>query len=277
MADVEAKGCGCNTTQSEPASFIYAVGSVRPHFPGIAVEKEFCHAWGQPWPHGGPDLATVYEVLSKPENHYIARRMCWILNFDGIDSLLVVPNDPGDLSLLLGALHARVQKKHDHQLVVGLIGPPAPPWACHGIQLPVVVFDQLLTFNADELIKTLPVPANIPEATFRENGEELLELILRRAHGFGTTDEHRAVTFLAMQYHGIYDWFAQAKAAGESLVNVAVRPSPMSTARNVVDVLLELQNDKTAAVRRALARVDVTDEFPFLVSRLGACVDRWDS
>ena len=50
----------------------------------------------------------------------------------------------------------------------------------------------------------------------------------------GTTDEHRALNYLAVRYPSIYARAAEAFAGDSSLSGVEVRPSPLSGTRNTM-------------------------------------------
>ena len=56
----------------------------------------------------------------------------------------------------------------------------------------------------------------------------------------GATDEHRALNYLAMRYPAIYARAAEEFAQACSLTGVDVRPSPLSSTRNIVDVDLRV-------------------------------------
>ena len=53
-----------------------------------------------------------------------------------------------------------------------------------------------------------------------------------------------------------------------------VRPSSLSGVRNIVDVIISLTNRATDVVEKQYLRVDVTEEFPFLVTKLSPYYDR---
>ena len=59
-----------------------------------------------------------------------------------------------------------------------------------------------------------------------------------------------------------------------SLTAVEVLPSPLSGTRNIVDVIFAYTNRNTDFTEKFFVRVDVTEEFPFLVSKLGPYYDR---
>ena len=59
-----------------------------------------------------------------------------------------------------------------------------------------------------------------------------------------------------------------------SLTGVEVRPSPLSSTRNIVDVIFSYTNRNTDFTEKFFVRVDVTEEFPFLVTKLSPFFDR---
>jgi len=87
-------------------------------------------------------------------------------------------------------------------------------------------------------------------------------------------DEHRALNYLLMRYTALYGAVAEAHARNASLSSVDVRPSPLSATRKIVEVVFSFTNRATDVVDKLFARVDVTEEFPFLVTKLSAYFDR---
>jgi hypothetical protein len=90
----------------------------------------------------------------------------------------------------------------------------------------------------------------------------------------GATDEHRALNYLAVRYHAIYASAAAAFGQNQSLSAVEVRPSALSGVRKVLDVVFTFTSRTTDVAEKFLVRVDVTEEFPFLVSKLSPYFDR---
>ena len=60
-----------------------------------------------------------------------------------------------------------------------------------------------------------------------------------------------------------------------SLAAVEVRPSRLSSTRKIVDVIFAFTNRSTDVTEKYFVRVDVTEEFPFLVTKLSPYFDRW--
>lgn len=72
----------------------------------------------------------------------------------------------------------------------------------------------------------------------------------------------------------IYDTTAQAYAQGFSLTGVDIRPSPLNSTRKIVDIVFTYSNRKTDFSEKYHVRCDVTEEFPFLITKLSPYFDR---
>jgi hypothetical protein len=55
---------------------------------------------------------------------------------------------------------------------------------------------------------------------------------------------------------------------------VDVRPSPLGGGRKIVEVVFALTNRTTDVTEKFFTRVDITEEFPFLVTKLSPYYDR---
>jgi hypothetical protein len=256
-----------------PQPWVYAIGRVEPRFPRLSVEKEFAQATGRADTKGLTDRQALQSVLSKPENRYLARQLCWVMTIEGLETYLLVPRDPADISLLVDALRP-TPTPTDLDVVIGLKGPMAPPDICNGLLVPIVAFDQLYSFDRDTLIKAIPRPEKTPAKDFAPAAEELFDRIMQMTDNAGATDEHRALNYLAVRYPAIYANAAEAFTRNASLTAVDVQPSSLSGTRTVVDVIFTYTNRNTDVKEKFFVRVDVTEEFPFLVTRLSPYYDR---
>ncbi len=254
-------------------SYIYAIGRIEARFPKISVEKEFAQAVGRDKTEGFTDRKAFQAVLSKPENRYLARQLCWVMTIEGLETYIVIPRDPADLSLLIEALRPTPQP-WDLDCVIGIRGPIAPPELCNGLMVPIVIFDQIYSFDRDALIKSIPKPEKTAAKDFAPAAEELFDRIMQMTDNAGATDENRALNYLAVRYPRVYESVAEAFGRNESLTAVSVRPSPLSGTRKVLEAILSYTNRTTDVVSKQSVRVDVTDEFPFLVTKLSPYYDR---
>jgi PatG C-terminal len=102
----------------------------------------------------------------------------------------------------------------------------------------------------------------------------VLTRIMQMADNAGTTDEHRALNYLAVRYPVLYAATADAFGWNASLAAVEVRPSRLSGVRGIVDVIFSFTHRQTDVTEKYFVRVNVTEEFPFLVTRLTTYYDR---
>jgi hypothetical protein len=97
---------------------------------------------------------------------------------------------------------------------------------------------------------------------------------MQRTDNAGATDEHRALNYLSVRYPAIYAAVADAHGRNLSLTAVDVRPSSSTGIRTFVDVIFSFTNRTTDVVEKQFLRVDVSEEFPFLVTKMSPCYDR---
>ena len=261
------------STGTTSPSYIYALGRVRPRFPSLAVEKEFAQATGRAETTGLTDRQALQAVLSQRSNRYLARQLCWVLEIEGLETYLLVPRDPADFDLLVEALRP-TPSPLDIDVVVGVRGPLAPPEMCNGLMIPIVAFDQIYSFDRDALIKGIPRPEKVSAEEFEPAAGELFDRIMQMADNAGATDEDRALNYLTVRYPAIYTTAADAFGRDASLTAVTVRPSSLSGTRNIVDVIFSYTNRNIDFTEKFCVRVDVTEEFPFLVTRMSPYYDR---
>jgi hypothetical protein len=269
--------CSCggnpNGTGMMAYPFVYALGRVDPRFPRLAVEKEFAQATGRAETAGLTDRQAIHAVLSQRQNRYLVRQLCYVLTIEGLETYILQPRDPVDFELLVEAIRP-TPRPTDVDVVIGVRGPIAPPELCNGLMVPIVVFDQMYSFDIDSLISSIPRPETIPADQYRATAEELFMRIMQIADNAGATDEHRAVNYLALRYPAIYATAAERHAQNASLTAVEVRPSPLSGVRRIVEVICSYTHRTTDVTEKYFVRVDVTEEFPFLVTRMSPYYDR---
>jgi hypothetical protein len=266
--------CSNGGTHGEaPVSFIYALGRIEPRFPRLAVEKEFAQVTGRATTAGLTDHQALHRVLSQPQNRYLLRQLCWVLTVEGLETYVLQPRDPVDFAQLIEGLRP-TPTLLDVDVVVGIRGPLAPPHLCNGLMVPIVAFDQLYAFDRDALVKAIPRPDKMAAKQFEAAANELFERIVQIADNAGATDEHRALNYCAVRYPAIYATAADAYARDCALTAVEVRPSRLSGVRKVVDVVFSYTHRQTDVTEKYFTRVDVTEEFPFLVTKLSPYYDR---
>jgi hypothetical protein len=256
-----------------PTSFVYALGRVEARFPSMSVEKEFAQAIGRAETAGQTDQQAFFTALSKRENRYLARQLCFVMTIQGLETYLLQPRDPSDYDRLVEAIRPQPSPM-DVDVVVGMRGRIAPSDLCNGLTLPIVAFDQIYSFDRESLIKAIPKPDKLTPKQFAPAAEELFSRIMQMTDNAGATDEHRALNYLAMRYPAVYTIAADRFAKDYTLTGVESRPSPLSSTRTIVEVIFSYTNRNTDFIEKFWVRVDVSEEFPFLVTKLAPYFDR---
>jgi PatG C-terminal len=177
------------------------------------------------------------------------------------------------LDLLVEALRPNPTPM-DLDVVIGTRGPIAPPELCNGLMVPMVAFDQIYSFDRDALIQAIPKQEETSPEEFAPAAAELFDRIMQMTDNAGATNEHRALNYLAVRYPAIYANAAEAFGRNLSLSAVETRLSPLSGTRKVVEVIFSYANRNTDVTEKFFVRVDVTEEFPFLVTKWSSYYDR---
>ena len=94
----------------------------------------------------------------------------------------------------------------DVDVIIGQRGPLAPAEMCNGLVVPIVLVDQLYSFNKPELVSALarPKESAMSEKAFRGASEELFDRIQQLADNVGASDEHRALNYLSVRYQQLF-------------------------------------------------------------------------
>ena len=90
---------GTNGGATASPSWVYAVGRIEARFPSVSVEKEFVQATGRSDAKGLTDRQTLQAVVSKTENRYLARQICWVMTSVCCWMRCVLRRNPGTLTL----------------------------------------------------------------------------------------------------------------------------------------------------------------------------------
>jgi len=263
----------CGDAGAAALSFVYVIGRIEARFPRQAAEKEFTQVTARSDAKGKTDREAFHAVLRQRENRYLVRELCWVLTVQGLETYLLQPRDPTDFDLLVEAIRPRPSPM-DLDVVIGLRGPLAPPEMCNGLMVPVVAFDQIYSFDRQALIGAIPAPQGMERDALAQAAEEVFDRIMQMTDNAGATDDHRALNYLAMRYPAIYTTAAEQFARNASLTAIEVRPSTLGGTRRIADCIYAFTNRTTDVVEKYFARVDVTEEFPFLVSKMSHYYDR---
>jgi hypothetical protein len=260
-------------------SYVYAIGKVVHRFPTKSLELELAQAKGRKPAEDTRSITddeVIYKTLADPENRYIARLICYVLKIEGLETYLLVPSDPSDIDRFVTALQpaAGAPGMVDTDVIIGRRGPIASPEMCNGLMVPIVRVDQIYSFDRDTLMKAIPKRKGESEDQIKKTANALFDHILQIADNTGELDGHRAINYLAVRYDEIYHRTQLMQDENYSFTAIDVRPSRLSGTRNIVDVIFSYENRSNRAIRQWFVRVDVTEEFPFLVSAMQEYFER---
>lgn len=246
---------------------VYTIGRVEWRFPNASAAKEFAEATGRTEITSMTDRQAIHTFLSQRQNRYLVRQLCWILTIEGLETYILVPRDPADYDLLLEAA-SPMHSSADLDVVIGIRGPIASPEMCNGLMVPIVVFDQIYSFDRTILIQSSPRPETLAAEQFTPATEELFDQIMQMADNTGATDEHRALNYCAIRYLPIYTMATEACDRNCSLTSLEARLSQPSNTRKIVKVIFCFTNRDTDITEKYFVRVDVTEKFPFLLTKM---------
>ncbi|MFE2877372.1 hypothetical protein ACFXG6_27450 [Streptomyces roseus] len=277
---VAKEGCGCGAgrdgpsarTAPAPPSFVYAIGRIHFVLPDVGLEKELAQSMRRTDTAWMTDREALCEVLTQPENRYLARQLCYVFSIQGVDTYILVPRDPEDFALLAEAVRPSHQADAI-DVVIGVRDGLAHPGRCGGLQLPVVTIDQLYSASTSYLVQAIERPESMDVEQFDTAAGDLLNTVLNVSGNVGASDEHRALNYLMVRYPAIYrKTFAQSME-GFSLTSIDVRRSNLSGARQIMDVVFTYSSRKTDEVEKYFVPIDVTNEFLFTTGPLGTFYD----
>jgi hypothetical protein len=251
--------------------FVYVLGQVEARFPNRSIEKEFVQIIERSKSANFEHQQAFYSVLSQPENRYLARKLSWILTIEGVPIYILLPTGPEDLDILLEAIRPSACPL-DRQVVVGRKGPVAPPEMC-GLEVPMVLVDHLYSLEYNDFIKSIR-SESVTDEKFKAIARETFLRMMQLADNIGSTDKHRALNYLSVRYPAIYVKAAEELERNFLLTSVNAIFSRLSDNRKIVSVIQSFTNKETGAVEKYFVRVDLTEEFPFIVTKMAPYYDR---
>lgn len=107
-----------------------------------------------------------------------------------------------------------------------------------------------------------------------KQSQETFLRMMQLADNIGSTDKHRALNYLSVRYPAIYVKAAEELERNFLLTSVNAIFSRLSDNRKIVSVIQSFTNKETGAVEKYFVRVDLTEEFPFIVTKMAPYYDR---
>ncbi|MFB3766408.1 MAG: hypothetical protein ACE14P_14335 [Methanotrichaceae archaeon] len=265
------KGKDKGTCGLKSLPYVYTLGRVEARFPNRSIEKEYVQIVERSKSINLEHQQAFYSVLSEPENRYLARMLSWVLTMEGVPIYILLPTGPEDLDILLNAIRPP-SCPLDRWVVVGRKGPVAPPDMC-GLEVPIVFIDHLYSLEYSNFMKSIR-PESVTDDKFKAATMEMFQRMMQIADNTGSTDKHRALNYLAVRYPAIYTKAAEELNRNFLLTSVNAIISRLNDCHKIVSVVFSFTNRETGTVEKYFVRVDVSKEFPFLVTKMSPYYDR---
>lgn len=265
--------CSCSSRMHAIEQFVYAIGRVEVRFPSLGIEREYQQRERavQDLPQH-PRNARVLAVLEK--NPHLAARVTWVFV---VGAGPVFALNPSSGSLKEAFFKALAQSHQlDHACVaIGRVGSGfTSPTTVGGLLLSPVGVDQLYVFSAGEWAEDLARAAHpalqsrkVDAAHFQTVAQGVFREVTSMPENIGVSDGHRALNYLLVQHPGML--LASAERPGHVLDRIETRVLQSVGGRRHVAVILSFLDRGTGVPERLSCTVDVTEEWPFVVSAEG--------
>jgi len=281
---------GINPAAGEQ-QYIYTVGRPQASFPSLSVEKEFFQAI--PVADVGSSgkefdisdevslkqlnldenlQANLYGVLSRPENFYIAREMCWhLVNTEGNESYTIIPTSNKRLNDLVTAIKPADNNQPGQYIAIGHFKSGVVNSDCLDGGARVIMLDHLLPVSSAGIVAAV---TKLDSSINNGNLQPMVDEILSLNGNEGITEHDRALNYVLYNnyviyqkaYQHMYDTNSKGpNPSGYQLVNVRSQWVGSSN-RKVVRVIFEFAGIDSGATQSWYSTVDVTGEFPFLLT-----------
>jgi hypothetical protein len=188
------------------------------------------------------------------------------------DCFVIVPRDQHELLVLIEGF---VSSTDSSIIVVIGRSTAGAQWAPDTGEpaLPRFGVDQLIRFEKDEFVGRVPRSTDLPEEEFKNSIRYIFSRILRRSNNAGISDDHRALNYIALRDPAIFEVSTRAAAKSLMLASIDARPQIFSDGRRTVTVRFNYRGPGNGLTERYSCRVDVTEQFPFILSPMQQTFD----
>jgi hypothetical protein len=274
--------------------FVYVNGFVKAEFDNLGLEREFerniasCDSEGQHTLYMPENTDSVlkdkqwyedrerclFTYLSQPKNRYIARLMKWSIINSYNDEIYRLKPDPQHLNALIAALELN---NKDAPRAINVIG-------THQMlaqeALPCIHINKVESISPSSLVQKIQTQ----HAGFNSGKlKNVIGDILSLAENNGDSDHDRALNYALYHnlelYMGSYE-IIYNHAGGNNerqvaqLNNVTVL-SEVYGERKIAKVVFDFQNVQSSVGQHWYCAVDVTDDYPFLLTKFKRFLPRY--
>lgn len=235
------------------------------------MESEFAQLLGQKDFQGFTDRQTMYDILERRENRYLANKMCFQHTPYGLGTspaYVLVAEEREDITLLIDTLK-RPLSTSEFDVVKGRIVGIAPPAMCNAQQLPIVVFSQLFSFGVEMFIKRIPRPEETKAEQFETACEELFHRAMRVASN--ATGAMLGLSYAVLSYAGLYRLVAEKFSENSSLAHIGVNQARAKP--DCADIRLKFVKRDTGFTETYCFLVNYAGPFQYLEELLHPCYE----
>ena len=247
---------------------IYAIGNLDVRFPTIGVEREFQQR--ERAMHGdlpaarGERLAHVLRA-----NPHLWSRVCFVLSIGNVPAYIVTPSSQHVLQRMLEAITGEAEPDVFAVMIGRRIG-TAPPASCGGLLAPIIICDQIYPSKLEEWIEALGTRVegalkakNFERKRFSAVAREVFRRVVQSTENIGAMESHRALNFVLVQHPGLA--LSVHERPNSVLDRIETRTVQGTDLRKIIAVILTFVDRATGVPERVFCRVDVTEEWPFLI------------
>lgn len=259
-----------------PFGYVHAIGRIRPFFPSRDVEKEYQQLLPVPPPPGvTTDEQRLQYVLQ--QNPFLAREMGWSFAVQEVDIYRLRPQTQLELQAFVASIVPKDPTQTTYDAVIGALEPGLDLQG----DLPGATVNRTFQFSLKDLATQVITALSSQGVTPLPSQAQILEIfedMLQLADNTGDADELRALNYVSINYPDVYvaqyGPTVQGTPSTVYFAGVEVRRSALGGGRVIVDVILRYENQASGLVSRYYTSVDVTGQYPFLVTKLQPYFER---
>jgi len=275
-----------------PRDYVYVNGYVKAEFDNLGLEKEFERNLASSNGEGKSDLfmpedkhyalknkhwfsdrdSCLFKQLSHPKNHYIARQMKWSLVNSYGDNIYLLEAKNLHLSSLINALKPQ-SSEPDTAMPVSIIG----SYQVKGNEaLPQIEIQKLATITPSNLVQKI----HKEHAGFNDKKlKSVITDILSLADNNGDTDQDRALNYALSHnldlYMGAYELIYNHSDREIAQLNNVTVLTEIAGERKIAKVVFDFQNVQSSVGQHWYCAIDVTHEYPFLLTSFKRYLPRY--
>lgn len=247
---------------------IYAIGTLDVRFPTVGVEREFQQrerAMPGELPAGrGERLAHVLRA-----NPHLWSRVCFVFSVGNVPAYIVTPSGQHVFHRMVEAVAGEAGSDAFAVLIGRRVGTAAPA-SCGGLLAPMIICDQLYPSKVEEWVEELGTrlegalkKKDFEKKRFSTIAREVFHRVVQSTENIGSLDSHRALNFVLVQHPGLA--LSAYERSNSMLDRIETRIVQGTDLRRIVAVILTFVDRATGVPERTFCRVDVTEEWPFLI------------